>query len=202
MKREFLKSIEGLTDEAIDKIMAEAGKDAEAAKAKLAAAETDLEKSKSDATKYQEKVKELEKSIGDNADLKKKFDDLQAQVDADKKAAEAAKADEVLTGNIVAAFGDKKFVNDYTKNALVADIKVALADPKNAGKGIEKIFTELTADKEGIFDNPNKPGKMAGMSNVDMSKVTKEEFAKMGYLKRNELYRENPEMYRKLNSEE
>lgn len=34
MKREFLKAIEGLSDEAIDKIMAENGKDIEAEKAK------------------------------------------------------------------------------------------------------------------------------------------------------------------------
>mgnify|MGYP001497939714 CR=1 FL=1 len=46
MKREFLKSIEGLTDEAIDKIMAEYGKDVEALKGKITAAETEAQKSK------------------------------------------------------------------------------------------------------------------------------------------------------------
>ncbi len=54
---------------------------------------------------------------------------------------------------------------------MIADIKTALSDPKNAGKGIEKIFTELTKDKEGIFENPNKPADMPGMGDVDTSKL-------------------------------
>ena len=53
-------------------------------------------------------------------------------------------------------FGDKKFVNEYTKNAIISDIKTALKDSNNAGKSAKDLFEELTKDKEGIFDNPNK----------------------------------------------
>ena len=53
MKREFLKSIEGLTDEAIDKIMAEAGKDVEAAKAKAGQATEKLTQELENAKQFQ-----------------------------------------------------------------------------------------------------------------------------------------------------
>ena len=171
MKREFLKSIEGLTDEAIDKIMAEYGKDVEALKGKITAAETEAQKSKENLAQYEAKIAELESKSSSNTELKKQFEELQAKVAAEKEAAEKAKADETLTNNIITAFGDKKFVNDYTKKSLIAEIKEALAKPENTGKGIEKIFTELTTDKEGIFENPNKPADMPGMGDVDPSKL-------------------------------
>lgn len=171
MKREFLKSIEGLTDEAIDKIMAEHGKDVEALKGKITAAEAEAQKSKENLAQYEAKIAELESKSSSNTELKKQFEELQAKVAAEKEAAEKAKADETLTNNIITAFGDKKFVNDYTKKSLIAEIKEALAKPENTGKGIEKIFTELTKDKEGIFENPNKPADMPGMGEVDTSKL-------------------------------
>ena len=62
-----------------------------------------------------------------------------------------------LTKNITSAFGDKKFVNEYTKNAIISDIKTALKDSNNAGKSAKDLFEELTKDKDGIFSNPN-PG--------------------------------------------
>lgn len=171
MKREFLKSIEGLTDETIDKIMAEHGKDVEALKSKITAAEAEAQKSKENLAQYEAEIGELKKQASSSTELKKQFEDLQAKIAAEKAEAEKAKADETLTNNILSTFGEKKFVNDYTKNALIADIKTALSDPKNTGKGIEKIFTELTKDKEGIFENPNKPADMPGMGDVDTSKL-------------------------------
>jgi DNA repair exonuclease SbcCD ATPase subunit len=171
MKREFLRSIEGLSDEAIDKIMAENGKDVEAIKGKLTATEAELQKSKESFAQYEAKIAELESKSSSNTELKKQFEELQAKVAAEKEAAEKAKADETLTNNIITAFGDKKFVNDYTKKSLIAEIKEALAKPENTGKGIEKIFTELTKDKEGIFENPNRPPDMPPMGEVDTSKL-------------------------------
>lgn len=201
MKREFLKSIEGLTEEAIDKIMAENGKDIEAVKSKLTVTETELQKAKTDLAEYQKKVGELEKQTGDNSELKKQFEELQAKVTADKDAAEKAKADETLTANIIAAIGDKKFVNEYTKKSLISEIKAELTKPENSGKGIDKIFSQLTNDKEGIFANPNPPVNMRGMGNVDTTHVTKEQFDKMGYKSRNDLFQSNPVLYKQLQGE-
>lgn len=115
----------------------------------------------------------------ENGDLKATIDDLKEQINKAPKSdeieslkskiaeyeanetkrieAEKQKAlDESLTTNILNAIGDKKFVNDYTKNAIINDIKSSLKDSNNAGKSAKDLFEELTKDKEGIFDNPNK----------------------------------------------
>lgn len=180
MKREFLKEL-GLDDEAIGKIMAENGKDIESWKTKLADTEQKLTEAQGKVTQYESKVSELEKLSAGNADLKKQLDDLNAKIAADKAAAEKAAADKELTDKIVAAFGDKKFVNDYTKNALITEIKTELIRPENAGKGISEIFTALTTDKEGIFANSNPPN-MSGLGNIEMHNVTGVEAE---FLKRN-----------------
>ena len=115
----------------------------------------------------------------ENGDLKATIDDLKEQInkapksdeieslkskiaeyetnEAKRSEAEKQKAlDDSLTTNILNAIGDKKFVNDYTKNAIINDIKSSLKDSNNAGKSAKDLFEELTKDKEGIFDNPNK----------------------------------------------
>ena len=61
--------------------------------------------------------------------------------------AKAKAEDDALTKNIISVFGDKKFVNDYTKNAIIGDIKTALKDSNNAGKSAKDLFEELTKDR-------------------------------------------------------
>lgn len=156
MNREFLKTA-GVPDEAIDRIMAEYGKDIQAEKDKAAETSAQLET-------YKAQVAELEKAAGDNAALKQQFDELKAAVEAEKKAAADKAADEQMTSVIRSAFpADKKFVNEYTEQALITQIKAELAKPENKGKGVSEIFTALTNDKAGIFENPNKLGPMPGM---------------------------------------
>ena len=107
-----------------------------------------------------------------------------------------------MSDNILNAIGDKKFVNDYTKNSIVSEIKKALSDEKNAGKSTKDLFEEITKDKEGIFENPNKPQDMASTNENVFGDVSKETFEKMGYKERVELKAENPELFEKLNSQE
>lgn len=156
MKREFLKSLE-LEDETIDRIMAEYGKSISSEKAKIDDLTSKLNVNNAKITEYETKIANLEKVSTDSAKVQKELEDLKQSI-ADNEAKAKAKAeDESLTKNITSAFGDKKFVNEYTKNAIVNDIKTALKDSNNAGKSAKDIFEELTKDKEGIFDNPN-PG--------------------------------------------
>lgn len=195
MKREFLKDL-GIEDEAINKIMAEHGKDIESYKTRLMNTEQKLIGSQEQVAQYETKIAELEKVSAGNAELKQQLDALNAQIASDKEAAQKAQADKDLTDKVVAAFGDKKFVNDYTRNAMIAEVKAELGKAENAGKGISEIFEMLTKDKDGIFANPNPPD-MSGMRNVD-TKLTKEEFAKMGYSARLALMNEQPDVYKKM----
>lgn len=122
------------------------------------------------------------------------------QKEADRTAKEKAKAeDEILTNNIVQAFGDKKFTSDYARNGLISDIKLALNKPENKGKGINDLIEELSKDKDGIFDAPNKVIDIPGANeNVDTS-ITKDKFDKMSYNERLKLKQDNPDLFKKLN---
>lgn len=155
MKREFLKSL-GLEEEMIDKIMAEHGKSISIEKAKGDDLTSKLEASNTKIAEYETKIANLEKISTDSTKVQEELDNLKKSIAENEAKAKAKAEDEILTKNITSAFGDKKFVNEYTKNAIVNDIKTALKDSNNAGKSAKDLFEELTKDKEGIFDNPNK----------------------------------------------
>ena len=146
--REFLKGLD-LDKETIDTIMAEHGKLITEAKEKT----QDLENKVKD---YESKIGELSSKAEDNTKIQEELDNLKKSIAENEAKAKAKAEDDALTKNITSAFGDKKFVNEYTKNAIISDIKTALKDSNNAGKSAKDLFEELTKDKEGIFDNPNK----------------------------------------------
>ena len=146
--REFLKGLE-LDKETIDTIMAEHGKLITEAKEKT----QELENKVKD---YETKIGELSSKAESNTKVQEELDNLKKSIAENEAKAKAKAEDDALTKNIISAFGDKKFVNEYTKNAIIGDIKTALKDSNNAGKSAKDLFEELTKDKEGIFDNPNK----------------------------------------------
>lgn len=147
--REFLKGLE-LDKETIDTIMAEHGKLITEAKEKT----QELENKVKD---YETKIDELSSKAETNTKVQEELDNLKKSIAENEAKAKAKAEDDALTKNITSAFGDKKFVNEYTKNAIISDIKTALKDSNNAGKSAKDLFEELTKDKEGIFSNPN-PG--------------------------------------------
>lgn len=146
--REFLKGLD-LDKETIDTIMAEHGKLITEAKEKT----QELENKVKD---YESKIEELSSKAETNTKIQEELDNLKKSIAENEAKAKAKAEDDALTKNITSAFGDKKFVNEYTKNAIISDIKTALKDSNNAGKSAKDLFEELTKDKEGIFDNPNK----------------------------------------------
>ena len=147
--REFLKGLE-LDKETIDTIMAEHGKLITEAKEKT----QDLENKVKD---YETKIGELSSKAETNTKVQEELDNLKKSIAENEAKAKAKAEDDALTKNITSVFGDKKFVNEYTKNAIISDIKTALKDSNNAGKSAKDLFEELTKDKDGIFSNPN-PG--------------------------------------------
>ena len=146
--REFLRGLE-LDKETIDTIMAEHGKLITEAKEKTQELENKVKE-------YEAKIGELSSKAEDNTKVQEELDNLKKSIAENEAKAKAKAEDEILTKNITSVFGDKKFVNEYTKNAIISDIKSALKDSNNAGKSAKDLFEELTKDKEGIFDNPNK----------------------------------------------
>ena len=180
--REFLKDLD-LDSDMIDIIMAQYGKC--------------ITKEKEEIQNLKDEIEVLKESSNSSEELQKKYDELLKE----KETAENKKKDEELTKNILEIAGDKKFINDYTKNSIVSEVKRALSDEKNSNKTTKDLFEEITKDKEGIFENPNKPTDMAGTNENAFSSIDKEAFGKMGYKERIEFKAENPELFEKLNSE-
>ena len=171
MNREFLKTA-GVPDEAIDKIMAEYGKDIQAEKDRAAKAVSDLAEREKTIETYKTQVEELQKKAGDHEGVAAQLKELQDRIAEEKRLADEKAADEALTKTIREAFPqDRKFVNEYTEHAMIGQIKSELAKPENKGKGVTELFEALTKDKAGIFANPNEIRDMSGFNTPEIDKV-------------------------------
>ena len=190
--RDFLKGLD-LDKETIDSIMAEYGKNLQGLK------ETNEDLTKKVNT-YETEIKTLKENSQNDENWKEKFEALDTKIKNQEAENKKKQEDEILTNNIITAFGDKKFTSDYVKNGLISDIKSELNKAENKGKGIKEIFDSLTKDKNGIFENPHKPAGMPGMGDIDTPEITKESFSKMSYMQRVEFKEKNPELFKKMNS--
>lgn len=173
--KDFLENLEigegkvKLSKEEIKSILTEHGK--------VVTNETEKVKNSlnSEIQTYKTTISNLESQL-ENVPDSKELEGLKKEI-ADMKTAEqkriadekARQEDEILTNNIITAFGDKKFTSDYVKNGLIADIKSELNKVENKGKGISEIFESLTKNKTGLFENPNKPADMPGMGDGSTS---------------------------------
>lgn len=178
MKRDFIESL-GIEDkEVIDKIMAENGNDINKAKGELETIKTQLADKEKSIAELSEKIKNYDGADDKLKELQKKVNSYE-RAEKERKEAEAkAEADKVLTQTILEGIGDKQFVNDYTKDSIINQIKVELKKTENEGKGTKEILEALTKDKEGIFKNPQQAGikippagSGAGTNDADMAKM-------------------------------
>lgn len=127
MKREMLKSL-GLEDEAIDKIMAEAGKDLEKAKQSTEKTIQEVEKLKLELQTKEQLVNdanaEIEKYKGmDIEGIKQSAEEYKAKYETDKAAFEKQLADKDYEFAVKEFTGQHKFTNDFVKNSFIEDFK-------------------------------------------------------------------------------
>lgn len=181
--REFLRGLE-LDEELIDTIMAEHGKL--------------VTKDKEALMSLKQELSNLKESSKGSEELQKKYDELKSKFDGENQ----KKKEEEENEKILSEIGDKKFVNDYTKNSILSEIKKAQSDKNNEGKSVKDILKEITKDKEGIFANPNKPAEMTGSNQNLFNNVDKKAFEKMSYKERVSLKAENPDLFAELNTSE
>ena len=159
---------------------------------------TQLEDNKTTISELKAQIEKAPKT-DEIESLKSKIADYEEK-EAERTAKQKAKEeDDILTKNITEAFGDKKFVNDFTKEAIMNEIKTALKDSANLGKSAKDLFTELTKDRDGIFANPNPIKDMPPIDENVENAVSKADFDKMGYKERLALKESNPELFNKYN---
>lgn len=202
--REFLKGLK-LEDDIIDKIMTEASKTFNALNQKVSEHEStistltsQLNNLKAEKTTLETQVLDLERNKGDAAVLQKTIDDLKAEI-AKGQAKELDRIkNENLNARFTKAIGEKKFVNDFTKNGLFAEFKAALEKPENEGKADDAILAVIVADREGIFTPEHKLDGTPGLGGGAGKAITKEMFEKMPLLEKMKLANTNPAEYERL----
>ena len=189
-----------LSKEEIKTLMSEIGKYIKTETEKVEKQYKDeISEYKSTIDDLKEQIKNAPKS-DELESLKGKIADYE-QKEADRVAKQKAKEeDDILTKNIVEVIGDKKFVNDYTKNSIINEVKTALKDNANLGKSAKDLFEQITNGKDGIFANPNQVIDMPSVDENVETTISKEDFNKMGYKERLELKSSNPELFKKYNS--
>jgi hypothetical protein len=156
MERAKLKGF-GLTDEQINEIMNDHGAVVNAAKNGM----TDL----------QAKVTTLEGQLAAHADydaIKSELETFRAgqpEVDKELKELREYKTGREYGDRFTAATGDKKWVNDVTREHAFGLFTAAVADPANEGKTDSDIFASVTEGKDaewfsskvGIVMTPSNP---------------------------------------------
>ena len=182
--REFLKGLE-LDQETIDTIMAEYGKL--------------VTRDKEELQDLKGQILSLQETSKNAIDLQDKYEELTKQIEQDNANKKAKAEEDILNKNILEAIGDRQFVNEYTKNSIINEVKNALNDEANLGKSAKDLFAEITNGKDNLFTNPNQIVDMPSVSDNVTGVTSKEAFDKMSYKERVEFKQSNPELFNKYN---
>ena len=161
MKKEFLTGL-GLEADAIDKIMAENGKDIEREKAKYSDRD-ELSKQLTETKKQLDDLKALNPE-----ELKLKTEELSKQLEKVQAESVAKLAQIETQGKIKDFLSGKKFVNDITRDAIASKMSDSLNGEASKGKSFDDIFGELTKDAKNILldDNAPKPPVQTSMTDL------------------------------------
>ena len=160
--KDFLENLEigenkvKLSQEEIKSILAEHGKSVKTETEKV---ENNMRKENEDLKAtiddLKEQVNKAPKS-DEIESLKSKIADYETKEKERKEEENKKIFEENLNKNVLEAIGDKEFVNERTKNAIINEVKAALQDKANVGKSAKDIFETITKDSTDIFKNKNE----------------------------------------------
>lgn len=206
MKRDFLKELE-LDDEVIGKIMAEHGKTVNSIKEQADQVDglnSQIEDYKQQIKDRDKQLEDLKKQSGDNQELKDQIkqmekDNQQVQDDLNQKLEQQKKE-----SKLELALKDAQARNPKAVKALLDSDKISL-DGDNL-IGLEDQLKGLKESDAYLFGE-DKPAGLQGRDPVPGNddhkpkEVTKEQFNKMGYQERAQLFQEQPDVYKQLTNE-
>lgn len=208
--QELLKSIEGLTEDqqkAIlegmkkNKIFTASEENLDVRYGKL---KTDHEALTTEHQKSTDLIAQLQKQTKDNEDVQKKITDYQTQIQKLQEEAIQAKTESALKIGLLSA-GAKSSDIDYLlfKMSHDGDWKPELGEDgqiKGLDDKVKGLKTQFPSQFESSASKKIDEKKLEKPDDKD--KITSEEFRKMGYQAKNELYNKDPELYRKLAGKE
>lgn len=164
MKREELKKL-GLTDEQIDAVMDEHGKEINAQKAtieqkdqQITALTTERDGLKTQVADRDKDIADLKKQSGDNEELNTKLSNLQTKYDTDTKALQD-QLDSQARSHATERFYDKvEFTSAYAKKAAIAEFNAANLEFKDgAYVGADDFLKKQQTDNPDAFKVAEPP---------------------------------------------
>lgn len=207
MTRAELEAL-GLTKEQIDSVMGINGNDIEKVKTKLTEAEKE-------ADTLKEPIKDRDKQLNDLKNSKEDLDGLKSQIETlqkDNKAKDEQYKAEIrnlkVNSAVDAALTGAKAKNHTAVKALLKDLDKAELLEDGTVKGLKEQIEALTKadDSKFLFDIETAPQTPKGATPASSPKasatvITKEQFNKMGYRDRLELFNNDPTTYNSLMGE-
>ena len=148
-------------------------------------------------------IAKLNENANGNEEVKKELEALKAKIDADAKQAEAdrilAEKNADIEKRFAECVGDKKFSHDAIKASYLKKFADALESEEYKGKGDTDIFHALTKDDATAFTGVTAVKLQGGTpQGVGGKSVTREDFNKMSYKERLQIYNENQALYNEL----
>ena len=190
--KDFLENLEigenkvKLSQEEIKSILAEHGK----------SVKTETEKVENNMRKENEDLKATIDDLKEQVNKAPKSDEIESlkskiakyeTKDKERKEEENKKIfEENLNKNVLEAIGDKEFVNERTKNAIINEVKAALQDKANVGKSAKDIFEAITKDSTDIFKSENEITNEVPGVKEDLEKANN---TKQGEIKFNSMFK-------------
>lgn len=200
MKRKFLEDL-GLTREQIDSVMDENGKDIEAEKEKAATTTAEFEDVRKQLEEANFTITDLKKNNADNEALQAKVKEYEDTIKTQKADYESKVRNLTLDSAIEKAFSKAgaKHIDllstkiDREKLKIESDGKVTGLDEQIAAykETYKDLFTPVVKGKE-----PSKGSSAGSLA------ITKEQFNKMSYREKLELYNSDKELYDTLTQTE
>lgn len=165
MKRSFLKEL-GLTEEQIDSILDEAGKDLTNAKATL---NEEITKLKGDISTRDTQLEELKKSAKSSEDLESKIAELQEKNKLDSEAYEAKIKKINIDNAVEKALADAKARNQDVVKPLLAEFLSKAEITEGVVTGLDEEIKKLIGDEKTsfLFDT-----QAPAQTSVELSGVT------------------------------
>ena len=207
MKKEDLMKIEDMNEELATKIAEASAEELKGYIPKSRFDEVNEAKKNAEAL-VKERDKQLEdvkKSTGDNEELKKQIEALQEQNKTAKAQYEADIKQMQITNAVQSALKDAGSKNVTAIMALLTGLDKAELAEDGSVKGLAEQIQALQKSESYLFNiqEPQQP-KASGATPASSGSthvpgtITKEQFAKMGYKERNELFNTNRELYDSL----
>jgi len=202
MKREFLKEL-GLDDEVIGKVMAEHGKTVNTLKADADKVDT-LE---AQITDYQTRLKDRDTQLEDLKEKAKGNEELVSEINKLKEENDKAQKDyqaklelQTFEFSLEKALSNAKAKNPKAVKALLNTETIKLDGNKLLGLEEQlKALQESDGYLFGVEEAPQLRGRQPQPPGQhQQTGVTKEQFEKMTYAEKVELYNSNVELYQQL----